>query len=151
MRDIRLRALTVDPYAFGSSVQREQSKDDAWWKEWAEEDARSDDCATFVAEEDDRWIGLVGCFREDDDPHAAKIFAMWVEPDARRRGVARALLETAEQWLVERGVREIRLSVSNANDAARTLYARQGYTPTGDTRPLASNPELTEVEMKRIL
>jgi ribosomal protein S18 acetylase RimI-like enzyme len=151
LRDIRLRALNTDPYAFGASLDAEQAKDDNWWKEWADEGSRSDDWATFIAEEGGRWIGLVGCFREDDDKQAAKIFTMWVEPDARRAGVARQLLETTERWLVDRGVRETRLSVSDAAEAAQHLYEHHGYTATGETRPLSSNPSLKEIDMQRIL
>jgi GNAT superfamily N-acetyltransferase len=37
---------------------------------------------------------------------------MWVAPDARRRGIARALLETVENWMIAGGGTTSTLSVT---------------------------------------
>jgi ribosomal protein S18 acetylase RimI-like enzyme len=52
-----------------------------------------------------------------------------VSPPYRRRGVARLLLERAEQWARERALFEVRLTVRAFNDAARQAYAALGYEP----------------------
>jgi GNAT superfamily N-acetyltransferase len=49
---------------------------------------------------------------------------VFVEPHARRRGVARALTVAALQWLRERGCTNVRLI---ASDAGRPLYASMGF------------------------
>ncbi|MBV8245728.1 MAG: GNAT family N-acetyltransferase [Candidatus Eremiobacteraeota bacterium] len=52
---------------------------------------------------------------------------MAVEENARRDGVARALLREAERLARQRGLPYISLMVTEANDAARNLYETAGY------------------------
>lgn len=52
---------------------------------------------------------------------------MAVEPDARRQGVARSLLQAAEAAARERGLPHVALMVTENNVAARELYAQAGY------------------------
>ncbi len=52
---------------------------------------------------------------------------MAVEPDARRRGIARALLGAAEAAARERKLPHVALMVTEDNVAARELYAQSGY------------------------
>jgi ribosomal protein S18 acetylase RimI-like enzyme len=49
----------------------------------------------------------------------------------RRRGVASALTEAAEQEARARGFDRVRLTVSVDNDVAQTLYRRLGYLDAG--------------------
>ncbi|MCZ7572391.1 MAG: GNAT family N-acetyltransferase [Ardenticatenaceae bacterium] len=66
------------------------------------------------------------------------IYDLYVVPEARRRGVARALMAAAEDLARRRGYREIGLTVATHNDAARHLYESLGYLPERLllTRPL---------------
>ena len=64
---------------------------------------------------------------------------MWTEPRQRGRGIGLALLEAAVAYC---GEHEIRLSVTDGNDAARRLYERAGFVATGFTEPLRSNEAL---------
>lgn len=57
------------------------------------------------------------------------IYDLYVVPEARRQGVARALLAAAERLARRRGYREIGLTVAVHNDAARRLYESLGYHP----------------------
>lgn len=52
---------------------------------------------------------------------------LYVEEGARRRGVARALLELATERALERGCRRMELDVSEANEAGLTLYRSFGF------------------------
>jgi ribosomal protein S18 acetylase RimI-like enzyme len=70
--------------------------------------------------------------------------SMWVDPGYRRRGVGRALVDQAVRWAVERRAREVILWVADHNSAARRLYERIGFRPTGEGQPLPSNPAVTE-------
>ena len=69
---------------------------------------------------------------------------MWVDPRYRRWGVARALVDQAVRWAAERQAREVILWVADHNTAARRLYERIGFQPTGARQPLPSNPAITE-------
>jgi ribosomal protein S18 acetylase RimI-like enzyme len=69
---------------------------------------------------------------------------MWVDPQHRRRGVARALVEQAVRWAEERQAREVILWVADHNIPARMLYEQVGFRPTGERQPLPSNLVLME-------
>jgi len=58
--------------------------------------------------------------------------------------VARALIDQAVGWAAERRAHEVILWVADHNTAARRLYERIGFQPTGARQPLPSNPGRTE-------
>lgn len=64
--------------------------------------------------------------------HRAEVFAVYVAPEARRRGVARRLLrEIIARTGAVPGVEQIRISVVTENIAARALYHALGFVPYG--------------------
>jgi aminoglycoside 6'-N-acetyltransferase I len=65
-----------------------------------------------------------------DSSPVAYVEGIYVEPEQRGRGVARALLMAAEAWAVERGCREIGSDARLQNDASRKLHAQLGYEET---------------------
>jgi len=54
-----------------------------------------------------------------------------VMDDARDAGVGTALMEAAEAWAADRGVRVILLDMSARNTAAQRFYERLGYQVSG--------------------
>ncbi|MFT4215716.1 MAG: GNAT family N-acetyltransferase [Micropruina sp.] len=60
--------------------------------------------------------------------------SLWVYPESRRQGAARALTRFLEQQAVELGFDEIFLRVDPQNAAAIPMYISLDYTPTGDHR-----------------
>lgn len=58
----------------------------------------------------------------------ARIYSLAVDPDWRGRGVARQLMQAAEQLARERQALFLRLEVAASNQAARALYSSLGYT-----------------------
>ncbi len=61
----------------------------------------------------------------------AEIITIGVAPDARRGGIAAAMLGIVEGELKKSGVKKIFLEVAEDNAAARALYARNGYVESG--------------------
>jgi GNAT superfamily N-acetyltransferase len=59
------------------------------------------------------------------------IVSMWTEPDFRRRGLGRRVLEAMLAWAEERGIRRLTL---HASDDGRPLYSLYGFTPTNEMR-----------------
>jgi ribosomal protein S18 acetylase RimI-like enzyme len=76
---------------------------------------------------------------------------MWVSPRARGHGVGEALVSAVTGWAAARGFAAVHLWVTETNSPARRLYERCGFKPTGERKPLPSDPSLHELAMRRPL
>jgi GNAT superfamily N-acetyltransferase len=67
--------------------------------------------------------------RAAPSPPASALYidALATDPAFRRRGVARALLTEAERIARERGLPNLALDTTIANESARSLYASEGF------------------------
>jgi GNAT superfamily N-acetyltransferase len=63
------------------------------------------------------------------DADAVEVKRMFVRPEFRRRGLARAMLATLEAAARERGYRTIRLETGDGQPEAIALYRSAGYGP----------------------
>ena len=148
---MRLRALADTPSAFGSTYAEENERPEEWWRERAELASRAVDRVTFVADDGTGLRGLATGFHETPTHEHVNLFSMWVEPAARRAGVARGLVAAVCEWARGLGAHAVRLDVTVTNDAAIRLYESCGFVPTGRTAPLPHTPALLEQEMERAL
>ena len=82
-------------------------------------------------------------------PGELELVSMWVRPQARGRQVGSALVEAVMAYARARPVARVHLWVTETNKAARRLYERCGFTPTGERQPLPSDPALMELAMVR--
>jgi ribosomal protein S18 acetylase RimI-like enzyme len=145
LRRLRLRALADAPRAFASTLEAELAFPDDVWRRRAGDDPGS---ATFIASDGGVDIGLARIFAEPDPPGRTHLVAMWVDPGHRRRGVARTLIDRAVRWATEHRADEVILWVADQNAAARRLYERIGFRPTGERQPLPSDPAQGESLMR---
>lgn len=94
---------------------------------------RRHDCgATMLAWVDTRAVGLLMMDGHADSPlfrerHWAELLALYVVPEERGRGVARALLRAGLEWSRERGFDRVQLYVTASNVAARRFYRGAGF------------------------
>jgi len=151
LRALRLRALADAPWAFGSTLAREEAFTEAVWEERAARGAAGEDRVTYVAEDGERWIGMATGIVDDPDGSHLALVGMFVEPAARGRRVGVALVEAVIAWARGRGATRRRLWVTSTNDAAIRLYQSCGFRPTGKAKPLDHSPSLSESEMVREL
>jgi GNAT superfamily N-acetyltransferase len=150
LRAFRLRALADAPQAFGSTLAQEEAFPEGVWQARAERGARGGESITFVAEHDRRWIGIAtGLARDPDDGDEAwpVLVGMFVAPEARQRGVGRALVEAVVAWARERHATALGLWVTSVNPPALALYTACGFRRTGETKPLAHTPSISEWRM----
>lgn len=70
---------------------------------------------------------LAGSVMVGHDGHRGWVYYLATDPDFRRRGIGRALLAAAEDWLKVRGVPKIMLMVRPENDAVHKFYVAAGY------------------------
>jgi GNAT superfamily N-acetyltransferase len=82
--------------------------------------------------------GGAGLWLMDWPPHVigsgarrGNILNVYVRPESRRRGIARALMETALDWTRTNGVDCV---ILHASDEGRALYESLGFKPTNEMR-----------------
>jgi RimJ/RimL family protein N-acetyltransferase len=93
------------------------------------------DAAVFVAEENGAIIGRLSIARDAHpaSEHVADLGLM-VAREFRRQGIGTALMEEAERWARDLGVRKLELHVFPHNEAAMALYRGLGYEKEGFRR-----------------
>jgi GNAT superfamily N-acetyltransferase len=79
----------------------------------------------WVAIRDNEILGMFGL--ETTGPAIFELRRMYVAPSARRTGIARAMLQFAENECRRRNARKLELSTSELQPAALELYRRTGY------------------------
>lgn len=67
----------------------------------------------------------------DSRTRRAMILNMYVEPEFRRRGIARTLMQAMIDWCRAEGFRTVEL---HASDDGRPLYESLGFQPTNEMR-----------------
>ena len=126
-RDLRLEALRTVPEAFGSSYDEEKDRS---LETFAETTERSYIAGGFV---DERLAGMAGFYRLTGNKlaHRGNIWGVFVRPEFRGGGLARALLQDVIEHA--RGeVIQVHLSVVDGNEAALGLYRGLGFVAYGN-------------------
>jgi putative acetyltransferase len=80
----------------------------------------------WVSVKDDKVIGMFGLEGMSDG--AMELRRMYVAPSARRQGIARQMLQAAEDECRRQGVSRLVLSTSEIQVAALALYKDAGYS-----------------------
>jgi len=79
----------------------------------------------WVAVREQRLVGMSGL--EQAGPDAMELRRMYVDPQARRGGIARSMLQFAEDECRRFGMKRLELSTSELQPAALALYRGAGY------------------------
>jgi GNAT superfamily N-acetyltransferase len=79
----------------------------------------------WVAVSGGKVVGTFGLERAADD--AMELRRMYVDPGARRRGIARQMLQFAEDECRRRNIVRLELSTAEIQSAALALYRNAGY------------------------
>ncbi|WP_077330045.1 GNAT family N-acetyltransferase [Virgibacillus siamensis] len=129
-RKLRLEALLNSPEAFLTSYEEAESQ--------TEEDYRvklqSDGVYNFGAFEGDTLIGMVALVPETKEKinHRSNVFAMYVTPASRGKGIGKKLMQSAIEYAKSLGgVEQISISVVTQNTKAKSMYYALGFVPFG--------------------
>ncbi|MEM6518940.1 MAG: GNAT family N-acetyltransferase [Cyanobacteria bacterium P01_D01_bin.71] len=104
-------AQTVDQHFSSSQTP-------LWWVDTATPPSQPVGCL---------WLGTA-IDQQRGDRHSY-VLTLYVAPAHRRRGIATALLQQAQNWAKAKGDRQIGLQVFANNPGALALYRRLGYQP----------------------
>ena len=98
----------------------------------------------LVAKDQGELVGICTFSRDgfilDAPTQVWEIADVWVEPHARRKGIATALIRECEQECKLRGADEVRLTVYALNEGALGLYQSLGYDVSSYTLSRDFNP-----------
>ena len=94
------------------------------------------DLLLYAALEDGRFVGWISLLYQ---PKVHKwqgrghvyVDELWVQPEYRRRGIAKALLQKADEQAAARNAHGVRLYVNVENPGAKALYEICGYRQDG--------------------
>ena len=105
------------------------------YADWMRRLAGSASGAFLVAEIDGAIAGFVlGQVQEEYRMYRTGRYGMlhdlWVEPERRRKGIARGLVLAALQRFWQAGVKQVRLDTSARNTAAQRLFVSCGFRPS---------------------
>jgi GNAT superfamily N-acetyltransferase len=102
---------------------------ETWDEAWPDLSRTIRDGAALLAEDGGRGVGFVFCVLGDRGRKTAHVTDLYVRPDARRRGIGRALLGALIEPARASGLDHVSLEVLTHNADARRLYERLGFSP----------------------
>lgn len=125
-RQIRLEALKNAAESFGSTYEEEVTRSDGDF-----EDRVTRKCF-FAAFEEDRVVGIVGFYQQEGAKfsHNGVVYGMYVTPEARSKGVGKALMEAVLAY-AKNVVDVVKLLVVTENTHAIALYKNLGFREFG--------------------
>ena len=132
-RALMLQAYALHPDAFTSSVAERESLPLSWWEQRMATDPTARE-VVFGAFQNGELVGAVGLGQEvrEKAAHKATLFGMVVQAPYRRAGLGQLLVQaTMDHARTWPGVRQVLLTVTQGNDRAQALYARNGFVAFG--------------------
>ncbi len=99
----------------------------------------------WIAEDSGRSLGCVALARFNG---YGEVKSLFVDPDARGKGVGAALMATLEDRARALGLPLLRLETGDTLDEAHRLYARQGFVPTGPFGGYVEGPHSVFMEKR---
>ena len=135
-RNLKLRPMEASDASAVVTIQV-ASPEIAQWTEHDYERLSSAGMMAWVAEVQGVITGFLVARRITSE---LEILNLAVRPDARRRGIGRALIQAALAWGKEFEARSAFLEVRASNRGALQFYERHGFEETGRRPGYYSNP-----------
>ncbi|MBS0657998.1 MAG: GNAT family N-acetyltransferase, partial [Verrucomicrobia bacterium] len=124
---LRLRGLREEPRAFSPTFEEEAG---LTMEEVSAALTPTGERLVLGLFDGDQLVGLAGVARERPSKlaHRATVWGVYVAPEARGRGAGKVLMQAAvEHAYALPGIRQLYLSVQEANSPARRLYESLGF------------------------
>ena len=102
---------------------------ETWADAWSDLAQTVREGVALIAEEEERAVGFVFCILGERGRKTAHVTDIYVRPDARNKGIGRALLAGILEPARAAGLDHVSLEVLIRNSDARRLYERLGFTP----------------------
>lgn len=132
-RALMLEAYAQYPDAFTSSVTERQALPLTWWEQRLTTAPKANE-VVFGAFQQDVLVGAVGLTLETREKarHKATLFGMVVQAQYQHVGLGQLLVQAVlDHARSSPAVRQVLLTVTQGNDRAQALYARNEFVPFG--------------------
>ena len=132
-RALMLEAYAQYPQAFTTSAAEREALPMTWWEQRLTTAPEAHE-AVFGAFQQGVLVGAVGLTQETREKarHKATLFGMVVQAPYQHLGLGQLLVQTAlDHARASPSVRQVLLTVTQGNDRAQALYARNGFVPFG--------------------
>jgi GNAT superfamily N-acetyltransferase len=128
LKEIRLAALRDAPDAFATRHAEAAGREDPRWQADALRGSGVES-PTFVAVDGERFVGMVGGWRDGD---TARLVQMFVRPESRGTGLAAELIAAVAEWARDQGFDRLELGIVEGNATAERAYLRCGFVRVGE-------------------
>ena len=133
-KQLRLVALQNSPESFASSYEDEVLFSDDVWKNRVAAAFERDHAIAFYAETDGVLVGMAGAGWSPKTKlrHVAEVYAVYVKPTHRGKGIGSALMRRLlDELRALPQIEKAKLGVTDGNEAATSLYQRLGFEIVG--------------------
>ena len=116
--------------------------------------AEIDHLPTWLACEAEQVIGFLSL--KQHTPYAAEIYVMGLLPEVHRKGIGRALICQAQEWLKSLGVEYLQVKSLGPSDGdenyvkTRAFYAAMGFRPLEEFKQIWDEHNPCLIMVKRI-
>jgi ribosomal protein S18 acetylase RimI-like enzyme len=134
-KQVRLRALLEDPHSFSSKYEDEEKISDDNWIERLTNQGQVHGTWLGLPElssETHPVIGLARLAETDAPSDGVDLVSVWIDPQYRGRGLARALINAAIDHAKRCNHAFVSLTVTTTNVAAIRLYESMGFAITDE-------------------
>jgi len=146
LRNLRLRALSDAPYAFGADYKVESEKPIEYWQEYLE---KTDWC---FAVSDGVDVGLLAVDKVDADRNSdCWLASWWIEEAYRGQGIPKLMLQWLDNLCTSKGWKKQGLGVWPENERAIAAYLKLGFVKGVKPLPSRSRPDKMYLPMYRNL
>jgi GNAT superfamily N-acetyltransferase len=109
---------------------------------------------TWIACETQQVLGFVSI--KQHTPYAAEVYVMGLLPEIHRKGIGRALIIQAQEWLKSRGVEYLQVKSLGPSDLdenyarTRAFYAAMGFRPLEEFKQIWDENNPCLIMIKRL-
>lgn len=127
---LRLKAIANTPFALWPTYEEEAALTQAQVRERIEPGPNQ---IVFGAFTGGRLVGIAGLKRQtlEQISHRATVWGVAVDPEYRKQGIAKRLLQRLIKHASDQGILQIQLAVAVENPAAQALYRSLGFKSFG--------------------
>lgn len=123
-KQLRLEALHTEPSAYASSYEDELAFSDDVWMSRLTSAFQRDGNLTFFAEVEGELVGMAGAGWSSKAKmlHVAEVYAVYVKPSHRGKGIGKALMRRLlDDLKALPQIEKVKLGVTDGNEAAVAL------------------------------